>query len=196
MERSHGRQAKLWQGWRQAPCQHRRLCAAALWGSAAMASPCRVTDFTDKPLAALSEVQRLALVTEMTRTEYDRIKAAVPGSPNHYKLVADSATIPDARVAASARFATLKLDHVDEYRTIWGSDFLDDEQLRKFTDCITQRQPGWSRSAGREPGDVPSDLFAHHPDRHREDQDPAGRLLQHRQCRRAGGLVQRSRPAG
>ena len=118
------------------------LGAVALWGSAATASPCRVTDFTDKPLAALSEVQRLALVTEMTRTEYDRIKAAAPGSPNYYKLVADSATITDARVAASARFATLKLDHVDEYRTIWGSDFLDDEQLRKYTNCITQRQPG------------------------------------------------------
>lgn len=122
-----------------------RLAAVAVLaaqGSAALASPCRVTDFTDKPLSALSEVQRLALVTEMTRTEYDRIKAAAPGTPNHYSLISDSATITDARQAAFAKFATLKLDHVDDYRQVWASDFLNDEQLRKYTMCISQRQPG------------------------------------------------------
>jgi hypothetical protein len=108
----------------------------------AMASPCRVTDFTDKPLSALSEVQRLAVVTEMTRTEYMRFKAAAPGSPNYYKLVADSANITTAREAAHAKFATLKLDNVDDYRQVWASDFLTDDQLRKYTNCITQRQPG------------------------------------------------------
>lgn len=114
----------------------------AMSSGMALASPCRVTDFTDKPVSALSEVQRLAVVTEMTRTEYDRIKAATPDSPNYYKLVANSANITDARKAAYAQLATLKLDHVDEYRQVWASDFLTDEQLQKYTNCISQRQPG------------------------------------------------------
>jgi hypothetical protein len=117
------------------------LLALMAAGSAA-ASPCRVTDFTDKPLSALSEVQRLAVVTEMTRTEYERFKAAAPGSPNHFQLVSDAANITAARDAAQTRFASLKLDHVDNYRQIWGGDFLTDEGLRKYADCITQRQPG------------------------------------------------------
>jgi hypothetical protein len=118
------------------------LASFTISAGAALASPCRVTDFTDKTLSSLSEVERLAIVTEMTQTEYDRIKAAAPGSPNYYRLVADSATITDARRAADAKFATIKLDFVDDYRTIWGSDFLNDEQLRKYANCITQRQPG------------------------------------------------------
>lgn len=118
------------------------LPLALLSAGAVQASPCRVTDFTDKPLSALSEVQRLAIVTEMTRTEYDRIKAAPIGSPGYYKLVTDSADISAARKAANDRLATMKLDHVDDYRVTWGSDFLNDEQLRKYANCITQRQPG------------------------------------------------------
>lgn len=119
------------------------LAALALMASsAAQASPCRVTDFTEKPLSALSEVQRMAVITEMTRTEFDRMKAAAPGSPGYVKLAADASDISAARQAAHARLATMKLDHVDDYRTIWGSDFLNDDQLRKYANCITQRQPG------------------------------------------------------
>jgi hypothetical protein len=118
------------------------LALAALAQVPAAASPCRVTDFTDKPLSALSEVQRMAVITEMTRTEYMRFKAAAPGSPNHHKLVTDSTDISAAREAARAKFATLKLDNVDDYRQVWASDFLNDDQLRKYTNCITQRQPG------------------------------------------------------
>ena len=40
-----------------------------------------------------SEAQRLALVTEMTRTEYDRLKAAPAGNANYYALLAGSADI-------------------------------------------------------------------------------------------------------
>jgi hypothetical protein len=119
------------------------MAAAAFAASApAIASPCRVTDYTDKPLSALSEVERLAIVTEMTRTEYMKFKAAAPGSPNYFPLVADSANITAAREAARAKFATLKLDNVDDYRQVWASDFLTDDELRKYTNCITQRQPG------------------------------------------------------
>lgn len=128
---------------RLARCARLGLYAvAALTAGQALAAPCRVTDFTDKTMADLSEVQRLAVVSEMTRTEYDRIKASAPGSPNHFALVAASVTITDARQAAFDRFASLKLDHVDDYRRVWASDFLTDEQLRKFTMCISQRQPG------------------------------------------------------
>lgn len=115
---------------------------AVLAAGTAQASPCRVTDFTDKPLSALSEVQRLSIVTEMTRTEYDRIKAAPAGSPGYYRLVADSTEITAARKTARDRLATMKLDHVDDYRVIWGSDFLTDEQMRKYAMCISTRQPG------------------------------------------------------
>jgi hypothetical protein len=118
------------------------LALAGLSPAPALASPCRVTDFTDQPLSALSEVQRLAVVTEMTRTEYTRFKASEPGSPNYYKLVADSANITAARDAAHASLATLKLDNVDDYRQVWASDFLTDDQLRKYTTCMSQRQPG------------------------------------------------------
>lgn len=117
------------------------LAALASAGSA-MASPCRVTDFTDKPMSALSEAQRLSIVTEMTRTEYDRIKAAAPGSANYYKLIADSSDIGAARKAARDALAAIKLDHVDDYRAVWASDFLTDEQMRKYANCISQRQPG------------------------------------------------------
>lgn len=118
------------------------LTTLAAWSGLAAASPCRVTDFTDKPLLSLSEVQRLAVVTEMTGTEYGRLKSAAPGSPNYYKLIVDSHDISSARRVAHEKFATLKLDHVDEYRKIWASDFLDDNQLHEYADCITRRQPG------------------------------------------------------
>lgn len=117
------------------------LAALASAGSA-MASPCRVTDFTDKPMSALNEAQRLSLVTEMTRTEYDRIKAAATGTPNYYGLIASSENITAARRAAFDKLASIKLDHVDDYRQIWASDFLNDEQMRKYANCISQRQPG------------------------------------------------------
>lgn len=118
------------------------LAIFAASGGLAAASPCRVTDFTDKPLSALSEVQRLALVTEMTRTEYDRLKTAAPGSPNYYRPIVESSDLAGARQTALERFASLKLDHIDEYREIWASDFLEDVKQRAYADCITRRQPG------------------------------------------------------
>lgn len=103
---------------------------------------CRVTDFTDRTLASLSEVQRLSLVTEMTQTEYNLLKSAKPGSANHYRLIAESANIREARAAARTRLYTLDVKNVDGYRRTWASDFLTDEQTRKFLDCMSARQPG------------------------------------------------------
>lgn len=108
----------------------------------ALARACRVTDFTDTALSSLSEVQRLSLVTEMTRTEYDRLKAAPPGSANHYELLAKSASLPEARQAAHAKLESLRLDNVDDFRKVWGQDFLSDEGVRKLADCESARQPG------------------------------------------------------
>jgi hypothetical protein len=121
------------------------FCAAALalgFASAAHAAACRVTDFTDKPLSALNEVQRLSFATEMTQTEYERIRAEPVGSANHYALIAQSANIREARKAAQEKLESLKIDNIDGYRLVWASDFLTDEQLQKFTNCISQRQPG------------------------------------------------------
>jgi hypothetical protein len=66
----------------------------------AAAAACRVTDFSDKSLASLDEPHRLSFVLKMTRTEYMRLKAEKPGSPNYYDLLANSAPLPEARAAA------------------------------------------------------------------------------------------------
>lgn len=108
----------------------------------ALARACRVTDFTDRTLSSLNEVQRLSFVTEMTRTEYERLKAAAPGSANHYELLTKSASLPEARQAAFARLESLRLDNVDDFRKVWGVDFLSDEAMRKLADCESGRQPG------------------------------------------------------
>lgn len=120
------------------------LAALGLLANAqpALARACRVTDFTDRTLSSLAEVERLSFVTEMTRTEYDRLKAAPVGSPNHYDLLAASASLPEARQAARARLESLHLDNVDEYRKVWSSDFLTDDGVQKLANCESARQPG------------------------------------------------------
>ena len=108
----------------------------------AMASACRVTDFTERTLASLSEVQRLSFVVEMTPTEYARLKAAAPGSANYYELIGKSATALEARQAARSKLESLRVENIDDYRRFWASDYLTDEQLRKLADCESSRQPG------------------------------------------------------
>lgn len=126
--------------------------AAALFGSAqAWAAACRVTDFTTQPLSSLSEVQRLSFVTEMTRVEYERLKAKPAGDANYYQLLADSPTITAAREAARTKLASLNMENIDDYRRLWSSDFLSDEGVRKFLDCVSARQPGLAL-AGRRDG--------------------------------------------
>jgi hypothetical protein len=110
--------------------------------SSASAAACRVTDFTGKPLSALNAVQRLSFVTEMTQTEYNRIKAEEEGSQNYDALIAGSANIRQARKAAQAKLESLGIDNIDGFREVWASDFLTDEELQKFTNCISSRQPG------------------------------------------------------
>jgi hypothetical protein len=108
----------------------------------AAGAACRVTDFSDKPLSTLSEVQRLSFVLKMTRTEYDRLKAKPQDDANHYALLASSTTLPEARAAAQAKLDSLKLDNVDEYAKVWWHDYLSDGQIRKLADCESARQPG------------------------------------------------------
>ncbi len=120
------------------------LTAVALLAAAqpALARACRVTDFTDRTLSSLNEMQRLSFVTEMTRTEYERLKAAPAGSPNYYELLAKSASLPEARQAAYAKLENLHLDNVDDFRKVWGADFLTDESTQKLANCESSRQPG------------------------------------------------------
>lgn len=122
----------------------RALSCLLLAGAAtpALAGACRVTDFSDKPLASLSEVQRLSFAVQMTRTEYDRLRAAQPGNPNYYELIARSESLPAARQAARDRLYSLKLDNVMDYAVFWSHDWLTDEAIRKFADCESGRQPG------------------------------------------------------
>ena len=120
------------------------FCVAA-W-MLALAQPanaaCRVTDFTARTLASLNEVQRLSFVSQMTQTEYDKLRRSQPGSASYHELVAKSANVAEARRAAQSRIADLSVENIDDFRKIWASDFLTDEELRRFTDCVTNRQPG------------------------------------------------------
>lgn len=116
--------------------------AMAAMAGPALASACRITDYTDKPLSALNGVQRLSFLTEITPTEFARLKALPPGDPNYSDVVAKSATAADARNAASDTLLSLKIDNVSGYRTIWATDYLSDEQLRRFADCVSGRYPG------------------------------------------------------
>jgi len=122
-----------------------RLCAAAPFlasASSASASACRITDFTNKQLGDLNGVERLSFLTEMTPTEFAKIKAASPGDANYDEIVAASETAADARNAARDKLVSLKVDNVAGYRTVWATDYLSDEQLRNFADCVSGRYPG------------------------------------------------------
>lgn len=110
--------------------------------SPVMAFVCRITDFTDRAIGSLNEVQRLSFVTEMTNTEYDRLKAEKPGSANYYQLIVDSKNIREAREAARKKIYSLGIKNIDGYIKTWASDFLSDEQLREFLDCMSRREPG------------------------------------------------------
>lgn len=112
---------------------------------------CRVTDFTDRPLSSLGDMQRLSFVSQLERTEFDRLKPKPQGDPNHDPMIASSASAVDARKAAWDKLEALRMDNIDDYRRVWRSDFLSDEQLRTYTDCITARQPGLVM-AGRSEG--------------------------------------------
>jgi len=120
------------------------LCAAA--STLALAQPagaaCRVTDFTDKTLTSLNEAQRLSFVSQMTQTEYDKLRRSQPGSANYHELIAKSANAAAARRAAQSKIADLGVENIDDFRRVWASDFLTDEELRRYTDCVTNRQPG------------------------------------------------------
>jgi hypothetical protein len=129
------------------------LCAAILLLASppAASAACRVTDFTDRPLSSLNELERLSFVTQMTQTEFDKLKAAAPGSANYHALIATSPTVIAARQAAKDKLASLKIENVDDFAKIWRSDFLSDEQLQKMTACSSQRSPGVT-FAGRPDG--------------------------------------------
>jgi len=103
---------------------------------------CRVTDFTTKPLASLNEVEQLSFISQMTQTEFDKLHSLAPGNDNYIQPVVASASVVDARQAAKAKLESLHVDNIDDYRRIWRSDFLTDEQLRHYADCTSQRQPG------------------------------------------------------
>jgi hypothetical protein len=118
------------------------VAAMALWGSSAMAAACRITNYTDKPLSALNGVQRLSLLSELTPTEFAKIKTASPGDPDYSEIVARSDTAAAARRAARDQLVSLKVDNVEGYRQIWATDYLSDEQMRRFADCVSGRYPG------------------------------------------------------
>jgi hypothetical protein len=120
-------------------------CLAALTlagATAAHATACRITDFTDRTLSSLSEKQRLSFITEMTQTEYMRIKALKQGDPNFDAMIAASSSISDAREAAYRKLESFNIENIDDYRKVWAADWLTDKGLQDLTNCISSRQPG------------------------------------------------------
>ena len=119
--------------------------SAAAWAmasaSTAMAA-CRVTDFTDRTLRSLNDAERLSFISQMTQTEYDKLHAMTPDSASYDPAIVQGANVRDVRQAAIARLESLGIENIDYYRRLWASDFLTDDQLRRYTDCITSRQPG------------------------------------------------------
>lgn len=126
----------------------RRAAAACLVAATMLAAPvahataCRITDFTDRTLASLSEKQRLSFLTEMTQTEYERIKASTQGTPNFDPMIATSQSASEAREAAYAKLESFGIENIDDYRKVWASDYLTDTQLQGLGNCISSRQPG------------------------------------------------------
>ena len=116
--------------------------AAMLTCAATAQAACRVTDFTDRTLASLNQVERLSFVSQMTQTEFEKLHASAPGSANYDQMIAAASSVAEARQAAQSKLARLSLENVDEYRKIWASDYLTDEQLQRYTNCISGRQPG------------------------------------------------------
>lgn len=106
------------------------------------AAACRITDYTDQTLASLNELQRLSFLTEMTQTEYNRIKALPQGDPNYDAMIASSGSISEARAAAQTKLESFNIENIDDYRKVWATDFLTDEKLQEFGNCVSSRQPG------------------------------------------------------
>lgn len=135
--------------------------ALTLLGAGTAHAACRVTDFTDRPLSSLSEVQRLSFISQMTQSEFTRLKAEQPGSANHHALLAGSANLGEAQAAARAKIESLGLDNTEELRRLWATDYLDDEQMRRFADCVSSRQPGLLTLGRREGADRFHLTYAH-----------------------------------
>ncbi|MBY0421608.1 MAG: hypothetical protein K2Q06_04835, partial [Parvularculaceae bacterium] len=100
------------------------------------------SDFSKAPLSSLDPVRRLSAIAFLTPTEYRRIKAAAEGSADFDALVAASASAVEARRAARDKLETLGIENIDDLPRIWATDRLSDEELRKFADCVSSRQPG------------------------------------------------------
>lgn len=129
------------------------LCA--VFAADCALAACRVTDFSSAPLASLEEVQRLSFVQQMTQTEYDRLKQLKPGDPDYYSIIADSASRIEPRKAAREKLDGVQVvaspadllqatpyRSAGAYAAIWASDWLSDDQLRKFVACSSNRRPG------------------------------------------------------
>lgn len=118
------------------------VAVLAMVATPAMAFPCRVTDFSTRTMASLREEQRLAFVSSMTQTEFARLKAEPAESANHYAFLATIPSLGAAQAAARARLDGLALENTEELRRLWATDYLSDDQLRRFADCSSARAPG------------------------------------------------------
>ena len=119
------------------------IAVLAILGAAPAAwAACRVTDFSDRPLSSLTEEQRLAFASQLTQTEFARFKSVASGDPNHYSLIANAASVSDVHTEARAKFEALGLEFSDDIRRLYATNYLTDQQIAKFANCVSARQPG------------------------------------------------------
>jgi hypothetical protein len=110
--------------------------------ASAATAACPVTNFTDRSLSSLTEIQRLAFVSQITRTEFASLKRAAPGDKNYYPLIVNSTGLGEARKAADARIAALHIDNSADYAKFWAADYLTDAQMQKWVTCTSKLYPG------------------------------------------------------
>jgi hypothetical protein len=116
--------------------------AAGLATAGAAAAACRVSDFMDRPLSALSPVERLAFIAQMTPTEFARIRQAGPSGPYADPLILGDADLMAARAAAQAKLDALHLENSGEYQKVWASGFLPEAALERYVKCGSEQRPG------------------------------------------------------
>lgn len=116
--------------------------AVTVFANFVHARACRVTDFTDLNLNQLDNFRQLAMLSEITATEFKRLKQAKPGDDNYHKIVDESESVAMVNKLAFLALEELGTENFDGYRKVWASDFLTDKAAEDFADCISAREPG------------------------------------------------------
>lgn len=113
-----------------------------LFTQPATAAICRISDFADRDLASVSELERLAFVTQMTRTEFSRFKKLEPGTPDYHPLIANSVSLHQAKQRAKTVLEKQAVQDPESYLEFWATNRLTGEQLVAYNVCDAAKTVG------------------------------------------------------